>query len=145
MLFRLPVWRGRVRPNCRDPMPLALVRSGFPLTRTLKSTRSDHFSDESFRIRDVQFNQPEIGIDPRTVDRRKRLVRHSIPAVGEILRQASFKAGGVTPVFDDLDHDIAAIRVAAAKDRRKPSASLSLPAKRSHLQAGRETFVQPAT
>jgi hypothetical protein len=86
------------------------------------STRGGRFSDESLRIRDVQFDRPEIRIEFRLRFEEitpGRLIEGSIrgyvsPMVGEVGVELPFQNRRDPALFADQQGDGAAIRIAAA-------------------------------
>jgi len=104
---------------------LVVVRVSAP--RPAGSTRGGRFSDEPFRLRDVQFDCPGILVEACALSEEignlpgiRRFGRSgALPAIIPVERQGALEDGDVTPPAGDDQKDRATIRVALPHDRRE--------------------------
>jgi hypothetical protein len=113
-----------------------------------RSTHRGRFSDESFRLRDIQFNQPQIPVDPsapreeiRQIDGTFRVDGTNLsPAIGAVDPERAFQASDVPAATANHKKQRAAIRVTPVKDRGEISIGLRPAEDRGGFEPARQSL-----
>ena len=114
-------WHSVEFPQAECP-PLLLLSKVSPGDRS-GSTRRGRFSDEPFRVRDIQFHGPEIFVEPcplreeiSNCEGTWRFGRPgTLPDIPQVERQNALQTGEMPPTATDQKENGSAIRVALSK------------------------------
>lgn len=118
-----PVSRGIPDRFFRAGCPPLFLLTGVSPGRRAGSTRGSRFSDEPFGVRDIQFNRPEILVEPCTLSEelgnfdgtRRFGGPRPLPEVATLERKNALQAGKMRPFAGDQENNGAPLRVALPK------------------------------